>query len=644
MRKLFLIIPLSLLLKICAAQPRITYFGEPDMDEMKMTVYEKDRNASAVKLLTYQETEFFFENTTIRVKTEKRERIKIFNKEGYRYASIKIPYMSRNKAKITDITAYIYYLDPSGKIITQKIEKKQIFKDINKGGLSLIAFTFPDLRPGCVIEYRYEKTEKNIASIEPWYFQGPIPTLFAMHRTLIPDQLSVEQKIVGDTTIKNVKEYQSSGKWMRTLSATYVPAFKMEPFMSSVNDNRQRADFFVHPREFFLDNGTVETKWKFISLILYHASFFGEQFKTNLPGSDSLLDSTKKMKTLQEKVDFIYREIKKKIRWDNEQSFIPDDISEVWKNGIGNSAEINLCLYVLLRKAAIPCHPILISTRDNGKPDQLFPNLNQFNGVDVMVEDSGGVYILDATQKYQSFKTPPLNILNRQAFVVDTSGSSKWVSIIDDRALVRNTQFVQAKFTDDGSMKGKATSSFFDLGKVQQMEEKQKKSEEDKEAFYEGAEAIQLKIDTAWEENAEIEGKPLIHHFDFTYTPSNTENFYFINPFFLTSFQKNPFLDSLRLSSVDFGSNQELSTTIYLEVPAGYSVEHLPPNKVLRMADSSILFKVSFDRDDKLILFRHTFQVNRSIFDKEEYPALQEFFKKIYGIVDEKVILKKNHK
>jgi hypothetical protein len=173
------------------------------------------------------------------------------------------------------------------------------------------------------------------------------------------------------------------------------------------------------------------------------------------------------------------------------------------------------------------------------------------------------------------------------------------------------------------------------------MQEKQKKSEEDKEVYYKGTEAVQLKIDTAWEENAETEGKPLINHFDFTYTPSTTENYYFINPFFLTSFQKNPFPDSVRLSPVDFGSNQELSTTIYLEVPSGYSIEHLPPNKVLRMADSSILFKVSFDRDDKLILFRHTFQVNRSIFDKEEYPALQEFFKKIYGIVDEKVILKK---
>jgi hypothetical protein len=274
MRKSFLILPLCLLIKLCAAQPKITYFGEADLDELKMTVYEKDRGASALKLLTYQETELFIENATLRVKTERRERIKIFNKEGYRYASIKIPYMSRNKAKVTDISAYIYYLDPSGKIITQKIEKKQIFKDINKGGLSLIAFTFPDLQPGCVIEYRYEKTEKNTPSIDPWYFQGPIPTLFAMHRTLIPDQLSVEQKIVAVTAVKNVKEYQTSGKWMRTLSVTDVPAFKMEPFMSSANDNLQRADFFVHPRLFILDNGELQYKWKFIAHILYPPLFW----------------------------------------------------------------------------------------------------------------------------------------------------------------------------------------------------------------------------------------------------------------------------------------------------------------------------------------------------------------------------------
>src|SRR4051812_46785251 len=106
MRKLLLPVPLFLLFHLCQAQPKITYFGQPDLDEIKMTVYEKDRGASALKLLTYQETELSVENSTLRMKTEKRERIKIFNKEGFKYASIRIPYMNRNKTKITDLTAY----------------------------------------------------------------------------------------------------------------------------------------------------------------------------------------------------------------------------------------------------------------------------------------------------------------------------------------------------------------------------------------------------------------------------------------------------------------------------------------------------------------------------------------------------------
>jgi hypothetical protein len=50
----------------------------------------------------------------------------------------------------------------------------------------VINFTFPNVRPGSVVEFRYTKIEKNIIDIDPWIAQEQDTDSFMLPMLLLP--------------------------------------------------------------------------------------------------------------------------------------------------------------------------------------------------------------------------------------------------------------------------------------------------------------------------------------------------------------------------------------------------------------------------------------------------------------------------
>ena len=134
---------------------------------------------------------------------------------------------------------------------------------------------------------------------------------------------------------------------------------------------------------------------------------------------------------------------------------------------------------------------------------------------------------------------------------------------------------------------------------------------------------------------------PVIQKIDFNYHPQKTDNFYFIRPQFLFEKKKNPFKNDNRKTDIDFGSNQQLTITLSIDIPPSYQIEFLPTSTIVRAPDSSFLFKQICTTDSSSIYFKQSFEIKRSVFYREEYAAVQEFFKRIYALMEEEIILKK---
>ena len=285
-------------------------------------------------------------------------------------------------------------------------------------------------------------------------------------------------------------------------------------------------------------------------------------------------------------------------------------------------------------------------SRQFGKANRSLSSLGQFNNVNILVIDSTHFYVLDGTKKNLSYKTPPLEVLNRDVFLVDTF-RMQWINIIDPSPFLKNNITIKAEMDSTGNIYGDAYISYFDFLKDQLVSKKEFKGEveegeeEETQINFLQKRTTNIKIDSITEENEKNELKPLTQNFHFNYKPDLVSEFLFLDPFFLSPFRKNPFSDSIRRTDIDFGSNQFYSINIHFTLPYNFVVEEIPKNLIFITNDTSMIFKRQTIHEGDIFVFRYSFEIKRAIFSKDEYPAVQEYFRKIYGVIQEHLILKK---
>ena len=643
MKPPYLLLVLLFTSQITFSQKKLPEYGKIDVADLQMKQCSFETDAAAMKLFDLQEIEFQMSDYSSRVLTEKRVRIKIFNEKGYDYASIKIPYYSKKRvSKIKDLSGIIYNLDSAGHVVVHKLEKKDFFKEKSEDKLGVINFTFPNLKPGSVIEYTYTRVDKNVAQIDPWIAQDEIPVAYAQATIITPTFSRVKEKIFGSTNVDKDVEKIKGDRNRIVYSKENLKAFHSEPFMSSRKDNLLRVVFLLIPEsDFFLDILTsANSIWKLGGDYLLESKAFGGQFRKTIPGTEKIIDSAKNITPLDKRIGFIYERVKKQIPEKQEQTMYPDDLAEAWNDRTGNTAEINLILLNLLLKSDVKCYPILVSTRENGKVNTEFPSIGQLNGVDVLVDVKGKYYLLDASLKFQSYLNPPFNVLNRQGFLLE-EGNMQWVNIDDDRDLMKQDMQVIMNVKSDGKFEGVTNISYYDYAKSYALDS----TDEEEEKFFDKT-PQGLKIISVSQENVDSADKPLVKHFDFEYEAPETNEFYFISPQFMYSKKENPFTKSTRNTDIDFGCNQLLSLSMQIDLPADFQIDHLPKNITVRAPDSSFFFKrgCAVGGDSTLISVYQTFEVKRPVFDKEEYAAVQEFFNRVFPLMAEEIILKKRKK
>ena len=622
------------------SQKKFTEFGKIDVADLELSACPFEKDAVAMKLFDLQEAEFTLDGYVPELRTERRVRIKIFKNEGYKYASIKIPFFSKyGREKIRDLKGIVYNLDEAGKVIATKLEKKDFLKNQVEDAIRMINFTFPNLKAGSVIEYQYTKVERENTLLEPWIIQEDIPVAYASKTLIIPKRSRVREKVSGLDSIESTTEVIANDRVKRVYFKEAVPSFHLEPFMGSLNDNLLHVKFLFYPYGNVVMDllPTPEKEWKFTASRLLEAKWLGGQVDTLIPETVYIIDSAKKMSSPEKRIEFIYEKVKRKLAGTPRQTFFAKDISEAWRTGKANTAEINLILLNLLRKAEVASYPLLISTRNNGKINTDFPSTAQFNGLDVLAIDTNRSYVLDASSREQSHLNPPFNVMNRVALLLDKD-DSKWVRIVDERPLLRQEFTINATFDAEACIDGVATTRQFDFAKSFALDSAAQEINEN-DRIGEKAEGLTVHFRKATD-GARF-SDPFEQQADFLYQPQKTGEFYFLNPLFLFPQKVNPFKSSQRNTAIDMECNQQITIAMTMKIPASYQIEFLPRSTLLRAPDTSFYYKRVYSTDATNIYFSQVFEIKRSVFDKEEYPAIQEFFKRAYALMTEEIILKK---
>lgn len=606
-----------LLVKPAITQHLPTGFGYVSKEELVMERHPIDTSASAIILFDTGEA-IVNNNSTIGTTINRHIRIKLFKKNSFDdWGTMKfwVP-----KGGMPQLKAATYNL-VNGEIVSHEIPSSGIFKSKFKKKYEEISVAFQNLQEGCVIELAYKQIAEDLY-LPAWQFQQSIPILWSEYSLSSPVK-EFTPHISGSIAVSN-HEIKYDGKYQRWLFQD-VPAFKSELLMPDKNVYLSTIRFVAQHRS-WLD---VYQYYYAATVPILERQHFLEDKVTEITAG--ITDPKIKIRVLS---DFL----KNEIQWTGENDIYAEESKVVLKRKRGTAADINLMFASMLKKAGFVVDLVLLSTRDNGFVTEELPSLSNFNYVVCQINIDNQDLLLDATDKFLPYDVLPEKCFNHKGFLV-SNGQYGWVGVEPTK---REKVIINANVvvTAIGQVEGTVNITIADYAAFN-FRKNLNESDTDavKKSYIEqgwGAKNIQVKKSPRVED-------PIIVEYQLNPTDHAvvSNDLIYFNPFLFLKEETNPFTNDDRTYPIDFGKITERVLVCNITLPENYEVEELPESKILVLPDNAAKCSFNISHIGNQILVTSRLQINKTLFQPEEYPNLKEFYSRLIAKKNESIVLKK---
>lgn len=645
---------------ICATAQSFT-FGQLSDSDRTFDRKQLDSNANAVYLNEAGSTRFNFDSETghMRLVHEYHARIKIFNKEGFNAANIIVPlYKSgtgnNDQEMISDIKASTFNYQ-NGRLEETAMSNKAVFQEEKSKYLALAKFTLPNLKENSIIEYSYRVETPFLFNFKTWHFQSDIPKVNSTYIAYIPANYRYNVSLRGFYKLTDTKAELSreclriAGKEMDCSKLTYtmknLPAFIEEDYMTAPA-NYKSAVYFELEEVFYLNGSSQKyTKaWRDIDYELTSNRDFGGQMKRKEVFKSILPNITANTTTDLDKAKAIFDYIKKQIRWNSYYGkYSETSVKEVVDKRSGNVADINFALISALSAADLDVEAVILSTRDNGTPNKLYPIMSDFNYVIAKVNIGEESYLLDASEPLLPFGLLPLRCINDQGRVINLKKPSYWIDLKAAKKSITTHNLI-AKMTEDGKITGTITSMAFGFNALNTRRDIKKYTSVDEYVEKLDERLANIKIKNFKIKNLDSIENALIEEYQVELNITNTEkNASHFSPFFINPVRKNPFKLAERNYPVDLGAANEERISISLELPDQYVLKEQPKNLSIALPNQGGRYILQTTLIDKVLTINQQLLFSKAIYSSEEYHYLKEFYNMVIQAQKADVLVAKNN-
>ncbi len=600
-------------------------FSDADLSKTKSLL---DENAPAEIL--YKSVYFMIDNSTGNLHKKYYYRVKVYDKDKAEdWLNLEVPlYQSGSDKEILGkFKAFTYNLE-NGTTVPVKVEKSSQYKSKENKYINLTKFAFPNVKNGSVLEYQYEVISPYLFNIPEFLIESDTPSLYTEYVLDAPINISYNINYTGGLVPKHrvIEEKSVFGSQYKTYRFAYenVKGFKPEKFVRNDRNFRTKVSAELHSTN-FKEFKLYSSSWDQISKRLYENEYFGDELKKTKLAKDNMPAEVLNMKSDLEKANALFSYVQKTFTWNKDKGIYTEDgIKKLVETKVGNAAEINLYLIMLLREAGLQADPMIISTVEHGMINLVSPNVSNMNFVLASVNIGGQYRMYDATSKQSSIDELPLRDWNQYGVLLT---KTKAIQLQMENKKESNTFLtVDAKVNEDGTISGsysdKDTGAFAMYVKDSYDENPEKYKKQYKENFSIDFTGIDSKV----LENGEFESTM---KFSSSNLIDKIGKKLIINPMLFLSKVSNEFDQTEdRKYPIDFGAPTMKMKKVILELPEGYVIEEMPKNKKIRTDDKEIEFSYAVEqKGNKLEITSYT-KVASADYPKEYYPA----FKQIWGV------------
>jgi hypothetical protein len=616
------------------------------VEDLKSTVWENDTSAIAAVLGNIGQLNMEEVRNRYGFHFMQLKRIKIFKKEGFDYANVTIPYYAKDDIEFVD-KVKAHTITPDG--YRHAVDTKSIVREKLNDKMSVMKFTFPKVTEGCILEYEMDMYSTHILELREWYFQEAIPTRLSVLHLDLYSHYAYQYLFQGERNLKSTEVTHDYRDHRTRVSfwATDLSAMKEEKFVTSVDNHLTRIRFQLS--QYINQNTGAKTEvlstWQKTAEDLLSGDGFGKKF-TKKSNYNKVLEAAKDVVNPTDsacaKAQKLYDWVNANITWNGRYYLWSDqDPNDTWQKRKGGSSDINFLLLALLKEAGLTAHPVLVSTRKNGKPFLEYPIIDQFNHAFVLVDlGNNQTVFLDAGNSALPMGLPSEQALNDKGWVLKKKDPI-WIDIKPSTST--QAMIAQFEITEDGHFKGTINASFRGHIAAEQRN------------IYEGDTTGKTRIGYFKKKNADWQIEEI--------TPTNLDkpnesfketikctianavqengDLLYVKPTIMSGWEINPFKNEKRTYPVEFPYPTNDQYILTLTIPDGYKVEELPKSISLSLPprDAQFIYQVAVD--GKTIRLSVKIQVNKLDVPVEEYAYLRNFFSQVSAKLGEMIVLKK---
>ena len=611
-------------------------FGEVSKAELEQKFHPLDSTAPAAVLF---EKGYMFMLSGSDLEVEKR--LKIYNSNGYKYATIELPYYSED-SYIKKIKASTYNLE-GDKIVKHDVEKSDIITEKLSDNYEQVKFTFPNLKPGSVIEFSYKKY--NVYNTPTWAFQDEIPVNTSLYELVIPKSMGFKERVKGYQYIE--RQIETTNRYKKYIYQTRdIPKLEEEPFVNNKENYTTSIghEFSYYSNRSFNVNFQLSNNWKQVCKVLQDSKYFGEQLDDTKYFEDDLDILLKNVNTDTEKIQSIFNHVKSRVKWNSYVGIsCSKKLKKIYKEEVGNVADINLMLTAMLRHVGFQAHPVLVSTIKHGIPTTS-PSFDDYNYIISAIELKNNKYILlDATDPFSAPNILPTRCLNWYGRLVRPNTTSKLINL-NPKQLSQDNFIMNIKILEDGSLTGQMRRQYTNQYAYKYRTEYSAVNNED---YINGIEnELGIVINDNSIQNIKDLSKPVVETLVFEKQNATDviNNNIYMSPLLFLAQKENPFKQDQkeRQMPINFTFPKSKRYIINIEVPQGYKIDYMPESKSFGLPDNKTFYSFNIKKTqtgDLQIMVNQ--KINQAILSETYYQHLKSYYDEIVIKETDKIVLSK---
>lgn len=655
--RLFLLVVIYPLALAVYGQDHGFAFGKPGRQDFDLTVYKTDTSARAVVLDEFGEAHIDLESLN-KLVFQYHVRIKILKPRGLKEADYAILLYDNTKGRVEwlrSVQASAFNRTSTGFSET-KLDPRKVFTDKYNKHYTAKKFAIPDVRVGTIIEIAYEIESPFLFNFRTWQFQDDIPKIHSEYWGSYPanyyynitlkgfQKLSKNESEVVKDCIGNSHGLSHSASADCTLfkyAMNDIPAFVEEDYMAAKSNFLSSIHFeLATVRHFDGRVNKITQEWKDAERELDEEPRFGTQLKRGREIA-SELNIARDNATNLALAKKVYGAVKHWYQWDETNGIFSESIRKAFEGHKGSVADINLLLVAVLRYAGFDAEPVLLSTRENGFPTELYPVLSDFNYVIARVRIGESFYLLDATDDYLVFGMIPQRCINGKGRVMAEKGSF-WIELKPtDRS--RQVTLINLSLDTTGRLSATVQNNY--VGYAAMLQRKRIRSYTSEQEYVDEVDKMIKTADIKAHTLTDVDSveKPLIETFNMELDGFATaqDRHLLLSPFIADRWGTNPFKSAERLYPVDFGVPIDETVIVTVTMPAGITITDLPQKIALALPNAGGRFLFDTRRMDNQITIQSNLVINRTLYTSTEYHYLKELFSQVVAAQNLNLVLER---